>query len=104
MLRTEYVSAILRWMPFFNGMMIRGGCAEKVASANNVTFHVPSFLRKPETIMQKVIPFLEIKNTCLPPITFVLFLEGATCVPPVGNTCLRDWCPGATPYRAFSLK
>ena len=31
MLRTEYVPAILRWMPFFNGMTNRGGCAEMVA-------------------------------------------------------------------------
>ena len=31
-------------------MTIRGGCAEEVASANNVTFHTPSFLQKQETI------------------------------------------------------
>ena len=73
-------------MPFFNGMTIRDGCATK------------DFLNANSN------PFLEIKNTCLSPIIFVLFLEGATCVPPVGNTCLRDWCPGATPYRAFSIK
>jgi len=40
MLRTEYISAILRWMLFFNGMTNRGGVAEKVTYVNTVTANV----------------------------------------------------------------
>ena len=49
MLRTEYVSAILGWMPFFNGMTIRGGVAEKVTYVNTVTTNVMTITAAPNS-------------------------------------------------------
>ena len=57
MLRTEYVSVIFRWMPLFNGMTSVAVVLKRLHSANNVTFHVPSFLRRQETIFSSPINF-----------------------------------------------
>ncbi|NLG18497.1 MAG: hypothetical protein GX556_14275 [Fibrobacter sp.] len=64
MLRTEYVSKILRWMPFFNGMTSVNGCAERVTYVNTATTELRHSCesRKPSSPVSAILRWMPFFN------------------------------------------